>query len=30
MKTYLKPIAKLKACQEALDWAEQYDSLDEA
>ena len=30
MKTYLKPIANLKACQEALDWAEQYDNLNKA
>ena len=30
MKSWLKPFKKLRACQEAIDWAEQYDSLDKA
>ncbi len=30
MKTWIKPIAELGACHEALEWAEEYDSLDDA
>ena len=30
MKTWLEPIKELGACQEALDWADKYDSLEEA
>ena len=30
MKTWLRPIKRTGACQEAIDWGEQYDSLDDA
>ncbi len=30
MKAWLDPIKELGACQEALDWADKYDSLEEA
>ena len=30
MKEWINPISDLRACQEALDWAEQYDSMEEA
>ena len=30
MKDWIKPILELGACRDALEWAESYDSLDEA
>ena len=30
MKAWIEPIADMEACDEAVDWCEQFDSLDEA